>query len=183
MKKLLLFEFTSFLFQKKLLKLTFFTVFGLLTAQTSFAQEWKIVGNENQISSDASSYTSITILNEVPYVVFREGTSPVVKVKKRNTTAGVWEQVGDGIGSNLTYTRIYIDKTSNILVTYVDAANGNKLAVKKYNFTSQIWEPLNGVSDNLYVSTGSVTNGVTNTVQHLEVRWHSIQTTNPISPL
>jgi hypothetical protein len=158
MKKQLLFEFIAFLFRKLLFRLSFFTVLSLLTAETSFAQQWNILGNETQIASAAATYTSITVLDNVPYVVFREGT--IAKVKKRNTATGAWEQLGNDIGSNLTHTRIYIDKVSTLFVTYVDAANGNKLAVKKYNTETQIWEPLNGDSANLYVSTGSVTNTV-----------------------
>lgn len=157
MKKQLLFEFTQFLSRKFSFRITAFTLLTLLTVQSSFAQKWEILGQENDISTVSSSYTSIAVLNDVPYVVFRESTGPVVKVKKRNTATGVWEQVGDNIGSNLTYTRIYFDKVNNLWVTYVDAANGNKLAVKMYNSTSQLWEALNGDVNNLYVSTGSVT--------------------------
>ena len=157
MKKQLLFESISFNFRK-----TFFRIIliVILSAQNSFAQNWNILGSESDVSAVASSYTSITVLNDVPYVVFREGTGPVVKVKKRNAATGVWEQVGDDIGSNLTYSRIYLDKVNNLIVTYVDAGNGNKLAVKKYSSETNTWEPLNNDVNNLYVSTGSVTNGV-----------------------
>ncbi|WP_188495857.1 rhamnogalacturonan lyase family protein, partial [Flavobacterium palustre] len=158
MKKQLLYESKSFLFQKMLFRLTFFALLSLLTTQTSFAQQWAILGNENQVSSVASNYTSITALNNIPYVVFREGT--IAKVKRRNPATAVWEQLGDDIGSNLTYTRIYLDKANNFFVTYVDASNGNKLAVKVFNESNQIWEPINGDANNLYVSTGSVTNTV-----------------------
>ncbi|MFV5688041.1 T9SS type A sorting domain-containing protein [Flavobacterium sp. ZT3R25] len=158
MKKQLLFESIPFLFRKILFRLSFFTVLCLFTVHTSFAQQWNILGNETQISSVAATYTSITVLDNVPYVAFREGS--IAKVKKRNTATGTWEQLGNDIGSNLTYTRIYLDKASNLFVTYVDASNGNKLAVKIYNTDTQIWEPLNGDSNNLYVSTGSVTNTV-----------------------
>lgn len=158
MKKQLLYESKSFLSRKMLLRLTFFVLLSLLTAQTSFAQQWAILGNENQVSSVASNYTSITALNNIPYVVFREGT--IAKVKRRNPATAVWEQLGDDIGSNLTYTRIYLDKANTLFVTYVDASNGNKLAVKVFNESNQIWEPINGDANNLYVSTGSVTNTV-----------------------
>ena len=160
MKKQLLIKFMQFLFRKRPFGIAAFTVLTLLTVQSSFAQQWTILGQENDISAVASSYTSIAVLNDVPYVVFREGTGPVVKVKKRNTATGVWEQVGDNIGANLTYTRIYLDKVNNLWVTYVDAGNGNKLAVKMYNAATNVWEAVNGLSANLYVSTGSVTNGV-----------------------
>jgi hypothetical protein len=162
MKKQLFFEFTTFIFRKMDLKITVYTVLFLLIVQSSFAQQWNILGNESQVSDVVSSYTSIAVLNDIPYVVLREGTVPVVKVKKRNSVTGAWEQVGNDIGSNLTYTKIYLDKVNNLLVTYVDAENGNKLAVKMYNSTTNVWEALNGNSaNNLYVSTGSVTYSVT----------------------
>jgi hypothetical protein len=129
-----------------------------LFVNVSFAQQWTILGNESQVASAASSYTSIAVLDTVPYVVFREGAD--AKVKRRNPGTGVWEQVGDNIGTNSTYTRIYVDKTNNLFVTYVDASNGNRLAVKSYNPQTLLWEPLNNNSSNLYVSIGSVTNSI-----------------------
>ena len=157
MKKQLLFESISSNFKK-----TFFRIIliAILSAQNSFAQNWNILGSESDVSAVASSYTSIAVLNDVPYVVLREETGPVVKVKKRNATTGVWEQFGNDIGANLTYSRILLDKTNQFYVTYVDVGNGNKLAVKKYSSDTDTWEPLNNDVNNLYVSAGSVTNGV-----------------------
>ncbi|WP_281298632.1 T9SS type A sorting domain-containing protein [Flavobacterium limnophilum] len=160
MKKQPLYESLQILLRKTSFRITAFAVFTLLTVQSSFAQQWNILGQENDVSAVASSFTSIAVLNEEPYVVFREGTGPVVKVKKRNATTGVWEQFGNDIGANLTYSRILLDKTNQFYVTYVDAGNGNKLAVKKYSSETDTWEPLNNDANNLYVSTGSVTNGV-----------------------
>lgn len=160
MKKQLLIKFMQFPFRKMSFGIAACTVLTLLTVQSSFAQQWTVLGQENDVSAVASTYTSIAVLNDVPYVVFREGIGPVVKVKKRNSTTGVWEQVGDNIGANLTYSRILLDKTNQFYVTYVDAGNGNKLAVKKYSSETDTWEPLNNDTNNLYVSTGSVTNGV-----------------------
>ncbi|CAD0007006.1 rhamnogalacturonan lyase family protein [Flavobacterium salmonis] len=160
MKKQVLFEFIPIHFQKQFLKIILITFFSFLNVNNSFAQNWNILGNESQVSAVASSYTSIAVLNDVPYVVFREGSGPVVKVKKRNTATGNWEQVGNDIGANLNFSRIILDKTNRFYVTYVDAANGNKLAVKIYNTATDAWEPLNNETNNLYVSTGSVTNSV-----------------------
>lgn len=160
MKKQLLIKFMQFPFRKMSFGMAALAVLTLLTVQSSFAQQWTVLGQENDVSAVASSYTSIAVLNDVPYVVFREGTGPVVKVKKRNTATGVWEQFGNDIGANLTYSRILLDKTNQFYVTYVDAGNGNKLAVKKYSSETDTWEPLNNDTNNLYVSTGSVTNGV-----------------------
>lgn len=157
MKKQLLFESISSNFRKTFIRII---LIAILSAQNSFAQNWNILGSESDVSAVASSYTSIAVLNDIPYVVLREGTGPVVKVKKRNATTGVWEQFGNDIGANLTYSRILLDKTNQFYVTYVDAGNGNRLAVKKYSSDTDTWEPLNNDVNNLYVSTGSVTNGV-----------------------
>jgi hypothetical protein len=157
MKKQLLFKFVMVLFQKGSFRIAAFTFITLLNFQTSVAQQWSAIGSENEISAVASSYTSIAVLNDVPYAVFREGTGPAIKVKRKNDTTGNWEQVGGDIGSNLTYTKIYVNKANNLYVTYVDAANGNKLALKMYNTTTNVWEALNGDSNNLYVSSESVT--------------------------
>ncbi|CAD0001821.1 rhamnogalacturonan lyase family protein [Flavobacterium chungangense] len=160
MKKQILFESARIHVRNNFYKIILFTIFNLLITQNSFSQNWNILGNESQVSAVASSYTSIAVLNDVPYVVLREGTGPVVKVKKRNTATGNWEQVGNDIGGNLNFSRIILDKTNRFFVTYVDAANGNKLAVKIYNDATDSWEPLNNLENNLYVSTGSVTNSV-----------------------
>lgn len=160
MKKQLLSESLQVLLRKTFFRIIAITVLTLLTTQSSFAQHWNILGDESQVSAVASSYTSIAVLNDVPYVVLREGTGPVAKVKKRNSSTGVWEQFGNDIGANLTYSRILLDKTNQFYVTYVDAGNGNRLAVKKYSSETNTWEPLNNDVNNLYVSTGSVTNGV-----------------------
>ncbi|MBE7171509.1 MAG: T9SS type A sorting domain-containing protein [Williamsia sp.] len=130
----------------------------LLYVQSSFAQQWSTLGNENQVSSVAASYTSIVVIDSVPYVVYREGTAG--KVKKQNPATGAWEQVGDNIGTNVTYTRLFSDRNDSLYITYVDAANGNKLAVEMYNAGTNTWEPV-GSNANLYVSAGQVTNGVT----------------------
>ena len=160
MKKQILFMSSPILFRKTFFGIIYCTILSLLTAQHSFAQNWNILGNESQVSSDVSAYTSIAVLNDVPYVVFREATGAIVKVKKRNPSTGNWEQLGNDIGANLTFPRIILDKTNQFYVTYVDAANGNKLAVKIYNTATDVWEPLNNDINNLYVSTGSVTNSV-----------------------
>jgi len=126
-------------------------------AYPSLAQQWNTLGNETQISSVASSYTTITVLNNVPYVAYVEGSSSggIAKVKRKNYSTDTWEQVGNTIAANATYTRIYSDKNNQLYVTYADAANGNKLAVVTYNNTTQTWDPLS--AGNLYVSTGTVT--------------------------
>lgn len=160
MKRQVLFEFKPIHFREQFFKIILITLFSFLNVYDSFAQNWNILGNESQVSSDVSSYPSIAVLNDVPYVVFREATGLVAKVKKRSTITGNWEQVGNDIGTNLSFLRILLDKTNRLFVTYVDVENGNKLAVKIYNAAADTWEPLNNETNNLYVSTGSVTNSV-----------------------
>lgn len=160
------FKFLSFFSKKPAFGMAVFTVLSLFTFHSSFAQQWNILGNESQISSVAASYTSIAVLDSVPYVVYKEGTAGA-KVKRRNSGTGAWEQVGDNIGTNVTYSRIYLDKSNNFYVTYVDAstAGGSKLAVEKYDPATNTWEPLDNNSSNLYVSTGSV-NGMSGVTQY-----------------
>ena len=132
------------------------------------AQTWDILGNESQVSSTAATYTSVAILNGEPYVVYRDGPttgSAVGKVKKRNANTGIWEQIGDNIGVNVFYCRIYLDNSDNLYVGYVDAANGSKLAVEKYLTSSNTWEPLDSNSVNLHVSAATVST-VSNVTQY-----------------
>lgn len=158
MKKQLLFNFTHSLFQKMTFRIAAFTVLTLLSVQSSFAQQWPILGNETAVSSIVSNYTTVAVLtesgNDVPYVAVCENSIP--KVKKRLSN-GTWTQVGADLGTSASYARIYADHGS-LYVTYVDGSASSKLAVKKYNSTSGSWEPLGSDSNNLYVSTGSVTN-------------------------
>jgi hypothetical protein len=153
MKKELTFKFIQFVFRKMSFRITVFTVLTLLSVQSSFAQTWSILGNEGQISAVASSHVSITVVDEVPYAVYVEGaTSGIGKVKKIN--AGLWEQVGGDLSvTNISYTRIYSDKTGKLYVAYIDNGNGSKLAVKTFNGTN--WEPL--ILGDEYVSSLAVT--------------------------
>ncbi|MGQ7947345.1 rhamnogalacturonan lyase family protein [Flavobacterium sp. WC2509] len=160
MKKQIFFESKPFLLRKMLFRLTIFTVFSFLTTQFSFAQTWPILGNEQAISSVASSYTSIAVVNNgvdyTPYVAYTE--SGVPKVKKR-LNDGSWVPVGANLGTNATFTQIYADPIGNLYVAYIDGSStGNsKLAIQKYDFVNNIWSPLNPADNNtLYVSTGNV---------------------------
>lgn len=138
----------------------------LILVQTANAQQWNLLGNEGQVATTASAFTAITVLDDVPYVVYREGGN-TGKVKKKNAATGTWEQVGDDIGTNVSYCRLYVDRNNQLLVTYLDvsAAGASRLAVKKFNITSQLWEPINNDVTNLYVSSGSV-NGMSGVSQY-----------------
>lgn len=134
----------------------------LFFASISQAQQWKILGNEQAVAAAASSYTNIVLVSEgaadVPYLVYTE--SGVAKVKKQLPDSS-WVQIGGNVTTgSAAYTRIYNDQAGSLYVTYMDGAAGNKLAVKKYNAATNTWEPLEGNSANLYVSAGSINNGV-----------------------
>ncbi len=138
---------------KKMLPLLF-----ILATLFSKAQSWQTIGSQQQIASGTSSYTSITTVLSgtvsVPYVVYVE--SGIARVKKY--AGGTWSQAGGDVATGSpTYTRIIADEDGNLFVSYVDAANGNRLAVKTLNLQTGVWEPINGNTANLYVSTGSVT--------------------------
>jgi rhamnogalacturonan endolyase len=156
MKKQLLFEFTKYLSQKITFRLAAFTVFTLLTVQSTFAQKWNVIGSGNDISTVVSSCTSIAVAGDVPYVAYVEaavGAWGVGKVKTKNATSGLWEQLGGDLASQASFTRIFKDKTGKLYVTYVDksASPSQKLAVKTFDGTA--WVPL--ISGNEFVSTGA----------------------------
>ena len=119
------------------------------------------IANEQQIASETSSFTHIVTALDgaitVPYVVYTE--SGIGKVKKFDGEN--WVAVGDNVSAAaVTHTRIYIDDNSKLYVTYVDAANGNRLAIKTFNELTQLWQPLNNDPANLYVSAETVTNTI-----------------------
>ena len=157
---------TTFSYRLLCLKISL-TLCFLFSCFTSFAQQWNIIGNEEQVSAVASSYTSIAVVNEggnfTPYVVFTE--SGVPKVKKR-LADGTWEQVGANLGTSASYTRIYANSIGEFYVAYIDLSAGSKLAVKKLDLTNGTWNPLNPEDSNsLYVSTGNV-NGMSAVTQY-----------------
>ncbi|WP_141226130.1 rhamnogalacturonan lyase family protein [Flavobacterium fluvii] len=157
MKKQLILDFTQFLFRKMSFGIAAFTVLTLLTVQSSFAQTWNILGNEAQIASATSLYTSIAVVNNgvdfIPYVAFTESGVPKVK---RRLTDGTWEQVGANLSTSATYTRLFTDAIGDLYVTYIDGSAGSKLAVKKYDYINGTWGALNPDDSNtVYVSTGN----------------------------
>ncbi len=141
-----------------------FAFFLLIPFIDLVAQQWPIIGSEQDLATATSNYTHIATALEgaegtliVPYVVFTESNVP--KVKKY--IEGAWLQVGDNVApATATYTRIYIDDNGRIYVLYVDASNGNRLAAKTFDTTDSTWQPLNRNIANLYLSDGSVTNSI-----------------------
>ena len=94
--------------------------------QSAYAQQWAILVNESKVATGSSTCSSIAVQDNIPFVVFREGT--IARVKTKNSVTRAWEHVVNDLGTNLRFTRITFDKTSNLYITYVDASNGNKLA-------------------------------------------------------
>jgi hypothetical protein len=154
MKKQLLFNFSQSLFQKMSLRLAAFTVFTFLTVQSSFAQKWNVIASENEISSVPSCYTSIAVVGDVPYVAYVQatygaGATGPGKVKMKNPSTGLWEQVGTDLSALAGFTRLYKDKIGDLFVTYIDRNTSYKLAVKK--LVGGAWVPLSAGND--FVST------------------------------
>lgn len=156
---------TTFSYRLLCLKISL-TICFLFSCLSSFAQQWTILGNEQAISSVASSYTSIAVVkngsNFIPYAAFTE--SGVPKIKKR-LTDGTWEQVGANLTTSASYTKIFADSNGELYVTYIDLSAGSKLAVKKYDYATGTWDPLNNDSNNLYASTGNA-NGMSAVSQY-----------------
>ncbi len=119
------------------------------------AQQWKIIGNEQQVASAASAFTTIATVTDgsavIPYVAFVEAGA--LKVKKYDGES--WLPVGGNVAPGASYSRIYADEAGNIYVTYVENVT-NKLAVKQYDKVAGTWQPLGNNAANLYVSSGSV---------------------------
>jgi hypothetical protein len=158
MKKQLLFNFTKFLSQKTTFRMAAFAVLFLLTVQSSFAQQWDIIGNEVQIASASTNGTSIVVLNEsgneIPYVAYLESSIP--RVKKRDTN-GIWTQVGGDIDSALSssypYLNLFADANGKLFVSYI--LSDKKVYVKTYNAATSNWEPLNNDVNNKEVSSAN----------------------------
>ena len=155
-------------FYKKII----FLVSILFVSFSSFAQQWDTLGKENELTSLSSTFTTVAVINEggteVPYAVFCEGnitfTSGVaqsggIAIVKKRLANGTWQQVGQNLAERAIYTRIYADATGALYVAYLDFGSSSKLAVKKYNTTTSMWEPLANNSANLYVSSGIANQG------------------------
>src|ERR1043165_5221247 len=110
------FETPAYHHSKFVLRIAVLIACTLFCFQASHGQQWNTLGNEGQISSAAASYTSIAVIDSIPYVVYREGSAG--KVKKRNASTGLWEPVGDNIGTNITYTKLFSDRNDSLFVTY-----------------------------------------------------------------
>lgn len=160
MKKQLLFKFLQFLFRKLPFRNTAFTVLTLLAVQTSFAQKWNVIAQENDISSVNSCYTSIAVVGDVPYVAYIEaaysaGATGPGKVKMKNPSTGLWEQVGTNLSALAGFPRLYKDKLGYLYVTYIDRNTSYKLAVKK--LVGGAWVPLSTGNDFVSTAAGTAT--------------------------
>jgi rhamnogalacturonan endolyase len=162
MKKQLLFNFTQSLFRKRNFCITAFVVFTLFTVQTTFAQKWNVMASENEIATVASCYTSIAVVGDVPYVAYVEaaysaGATGPGKVKMKNPSTGLWEQVGSNLSALAGFTKLYKDKVGDLYVTYIDRNTSYKLAVKK--LVGGVWVPLSTGNDFVSTAAGTATYG------------------------
>ena len=148
--------------KRSLLKL-FFSIL-LITGGDAVAQSWPYIGSDNQISSNAVSYTSLVTADvvsgsetyaSVPHVAYTENDGARVK----RFINGEWQSVGGNITTaSTTYTYLFADKQGKLYLSYVDesAAGSKRLVVKTFNTGTNTWEALGGNAGNLYLSSGSV---------------------------
>lgn len=162
-----------------------FALFFLFTVKSNlFAQTWKFLGNEAQIGAAVSNYTSITVADvekdsvsyvSVPHVAFTE--SGIAKVKRYLN--GTWEIIGGNVSDgSASYTYLFSDDQGKLYLNYVDAANGNKLAVKTFNESLGVWQPLGGNVNNLYLSSGSIINNINSGYNSSRNSWMSFDANN-----
>lgn len=128
MEKKQLLNFVESLLRMISFRLLAFAVLTLLTTQSIFAQKWNVIGDETNISATASYFTSITVVGDVPYVVYTDGSASggVSRIKKRNSD-GSWTAVGTNSpfdATQVTYTRIFSDATGKLYVGAVDKTGG-----------------------------------------------------------
>jgi len=117
------------------------------------AVDWQSVGGGVVEAGLTSDLVSIAIDSSgIPYVAFRASTNRIM-VKKYDETTRQWEPVGNGdISAGAGgYMKLAIDNRGNPYVVYVDSVNNSKVTVKKYDETTDQWEP---VGSNGVVSAG-----------------------------
>lgn len=130
----------------------------LMLLPQGHAQEWEVWAQGQDIASGTSSFTHITMRAEegtgIPYVVYVEDNKVQVKKKIGATWVAVGQPVWQG---SATYCRIFTTPAGQLVVTYIDVAADNRLAVRQLHEATGVWEPPLADESNLYVSEGSVT--------------------------
>ncbi len=105
------------------------------------SDSWVAVGEEN-FSKDNADCPSIAMNSKnIPYVIYRDkGENNKVIVKKYNQDNNKWENVGEGVISNINayYTQIVIDTNDIPYIVYRDQGTGYRITVKRFNGTT--WE-------------------------------------------
>ncbi len=103
---------------------------------------WETAGPEGFTSGEAA-YTGIALdQNNVPYVVYQDVTSGKATVKRFDAEKSEWELVGEEgfTGGSADYTSIYFDKYNLPYVIYRNSADGNKIALSRFNIITSKWE-------------------------------------------
>jgi len=141
--------------------LSFIALFCLSSFPLFSQSSWQSLSGDDEIAQNPSSYTSVVTISRndtiIPYVAFTESDTGKVKAYLNKK----WVLIGGSVSSSrVSYLHLFKDHNNQLYISYVDRDNGNRLAIKTYNPGSDQWEPLNGDPNNLYVSTGSVLNTV-----------------------
>lgn len=121
----------------------------LFYTQNAFSQVWS---KYSPISNGTVKHNDITIINQVPYAVYSDGTNSD-KISVKRYVNNNWETVGQlgfSVGA-ASYISICNDGISPI-VSYRDGGLSYKLVIKK--FTNNVWENLG----NATLSSGSIEN-------------------------
>jgi len=140
----------------------YFWSISLLIPLSGWSQtSWQTLADNDDLSDSSSNYTSVITIRQnntiVPYVAFT--TSDTGKVKAYLNDQ--WINIGGNISSGrISYPHLFKDYQNRLYISYVDMDNGNRLAVKIYDTSFKQWIPLNGNNNNLYISSGSVVNMV-----------------------
>lgn len=129
---------------------------------------WELVGPA-QFSSgtyETSLFSSMVLPKDAPYMAYQHGGQGMkAVVKKFNTTANAWDNVGTTAVSDdvAAFTSIALDGNGNVYVAYFDQANGNKNTVKKF-ITCHAPELTSAVAINTPICEDSATLKVTGTL-------------------
>ncbi|MDI9366514.1 MAG: hypothetical protein QM541_16275, partial [Flavobacterium sp.] len=116
------------------------------------AHTWTHVGGTAGITAGRAAFNSMVIdASANLYVAYQDGSidNKLTVQKYTASGGGSWGKVGSaGIAAGgTTYNSTVKDASGNLYVAYTDAANGDKLAVKKWTASSNTWSEVgSGIS-------------------------------------
>jgi hypothetical protein len=108
------------------------------TVMSYDGSDWNLVGTAGIGVTDYCNFQNLEIINDVPFVAYKNTTSAGVEVKSFDGAnwnfVGSANFTGSGVGS------VGFSHTENIpYVVYSDMSNGDKINVKKYNGTDWVF--------------------------------------------